>query len=267
MNRYFCLILCLGGLIVSGCNNNSGNNHSKHNSSAPESLKQNLTVLLDSSDYGVSDGDINVGLKPNITLSFSAPVNKSSITRNTVDVYTMSAGKNINNISYDFIDKEQKLVRLTFDERLSPLEKYHINIGKNIIAIDGSKLSNNKSFRFVTTEAQNIGVSLRINDDVTRNKIPVDNVNLSFKFSVEIHPIKNGDIKILSKDLESNAQDLECKSIDPKTYNCLLPRLEYQTHYYIIFDKVLSTSGENISGRFTFNTENAPLITAIIKAS
>ena len=250
------MILCLGTLLVSGCNNNSGDNNSKYNRYSQESSKHNLTVGLTSSDHGVLDGDINVGLRPTIVLAFSAPVNQSSINRNTVDVYTMSAGKTINHISYDFIDKEQTLVRLKFDEPLSPLEKYHINIGKNIIATDSRQLSNNKSFSFVTTEELNSTVNLRINDDVIRSKISVDNVKLSFEFSADVQPITTGDIKILNNDLESNPQDLECKMIDRKHYNCILPKLENQTNYYIIFDKVSTTSGESISGRFTFNTKN-----------
>jgi hypothetical protein len=267
MNRYFCLILYLGLLLVPGCNNDSGNNNSKHNSSDPESPKNTLTVMLDSSDYGVSDGDINVGLKPNITLAFSSPIDKSLINRSTINVYTMSAGKDIEHISYDFIDTQHKLVRLKFDETLSPVEKYHINIGKTIIAIDGSRLSNNKSFSFVTTEDRNSKVNLKINDDVTRSKIPVENVKLNFHFGVDIQTITTGDIKIFSKDLESGSQDLECKNIDLKNYNCILPKLDYHTNYYIIFDKVLSSSGESISGRFTFTTTNKLLNTAIIQDS
>lgn len=267
MNRYFCLILYLGLLLVPGCNNDSGNNNSKHNSSDPESPKNTLTVMLDSSDYGVSDGDINVGVKPNITLAFSSPIDKSLINRSTINVYTMSAGKDIEHISYDFIDTQHKLVRLKFDEPLSPVEKYHINIGKTIIAIDGSRLSNNKSFSFVTTEDRNSKVNLKINDDVTRSKIPVENVKLSFQFGVDIKPITTGDIKIFSQDLESSSQDLECKNIDAKNYNCILPKLDYQTNYYIIFDTVLSSSGESISGRFTFTTKSKSLNTAIIQDS
>ncbi len=263
--KFIISILAAALIFLPGCldSSNSSPNNQKSNPN-PDKELQPLSVMLYSIDDKSDDIDTNISIQPKIRLKFSESISLEYLDRTYIDVYSTDVGY-IEDIKYSFVDDKHKIVELSFPKPLGSLQKYYINISKNIVDVNGINLARNMTYNFITTEVENKKVGFVINNSIDKNKVPLEQAQLKFQFADDIisSGIRPGDIKLYKGDLDpSNAIDLTC-TFDPdnSNYNCPLNRLDSDIPYYVIFDNVLDSQKHQIFGRFSFHSSIAAINT------
>lgn len=258
-------------IFLSGClDSSNGQSNGKLPDPNPDKEVQLLSVMLYSIDDNYDNLDTGISIQPKIRLKFSDAISLRYLDRAYIDVYSTEVGY-IDDIKYSFVDNKHTIVELSFPKPLGALQKYYINISKNILSVNGVNLAKNMTYSFITTEVENKKVGFVINNSIDKNQVPLDQVQLKFQFVDEIisSGIRSGDIKLYKDDLDpNNAIDLDCK-LDPENggYNCPISKLDSNMKYYVIFDNVLDAQKHPIFGRFSFHNSIAPINTKIFGAS
>jgi hypothetical protein len=258
-------------IFLSGClESSSGQSNNQQPNPNPDKEVQTLSVMLYSIDDKSDNLDTDISIQPKIRLKFSDAINLRYLNRAYIDVYSTEAGY-IDDIKYSFVDNKHTIVELSFPKSLGSLQKYYINISKNIVSVNGVNLVKNMTYSFITTEVENKKVGFVINNSIDKNQVPLEQVQLKFQFVDEIiaSGIRSGDIKLYKGDLDPNsAIDLDCKfDADNGDYKCPISKLDSNMTYYVILDNVLDSQKHPIFGRFIFHSTIAPINTKFFGVS
>ncbi|MDQ5921067.1 MAG: hypothetical protein QG673_1123 [Pseudomonadota bacterium] len=141
-------------IILTNCNNTGSNASSSGSSSNGAVAAATYLTVQESTEYGsVGSNSTNVSRHPSIVLVFSAPINKNTVTTNTIGIYAKNSTTGI-------FDQAQPLTSFYFNNdatavifspvKLASNTEYRVVVSTGVQASSGASLASEFSMAFTT---------------------------------------------------------------------------------------------------------------------
>lgn len=229
-------------------------------SSAPpvEPPSNNVNIMLDASDGGLSNGENNVSQTPMIVVSFSQPMEPDSINPNNISLSTSYNGSNPVSLSSFMANSADTRFYFSPLAPLQPNTKYYIIINNTTNA--NGKNVDGATFSFTTGSAMLPVVSI-INPKNAANNVIVNNTAVEVSFSRAVTNINNNNITLQANNITI---PISIKQIpNTNTYTITAnTRLNYATKYVLDFSPAITDSNRDAlnTSKFTFITASNPIL-------
>lgn len=230
--------------ILTGCGGGSS-------SSTDSNDKEVSSVIMDPNNGGVNNGESNVSLTPNIALTFSTPMDPSTVNTSTV---LLSASPILQNKVAVETDTLVPITSLSSNNShtifttspISPLltnTTYYVTITNGVKNIYGTEIANTQ-FSFRTGE--NVAPTVNMIDPKNGSLINSINPEITVKFSESVLNVNSDNVKLYAdanKTINVGIQYIEERQ--DNTYVIKPTTLNYITTYSLVLDSAITDKSTN----------------------
>ncbi len=257
-------ILCSCDNNIGGTPNNMGSS-SINNVAAPQAAS--LTVQLNSNYGSISSTESSdIPVYPSIVLSFSKPIDASTITSADIGLYT-SSGTQVATTEFTYSDNKQAIIFSPASE-LKTNSGYYVSVTTNVKAADGSNLDEQFMSTFTTesdkTKHSSVALLKPYGDNISAKSIESLQIILAESGMTNVSPtfivLRMSDCKTSIKTTGSIKGRIYAMTL-PKDYSLN----ESATYCITVADDIADANGYHIhtnSGTYPNSTQQFKFTTA-----